>query len=413
VFRWEPNASAPEPFATITNDFLGFFGLHVNSIYPPWINDNLEEVRRIWQRYLSAYSDLSFYAAIERGIPQWGTELMDAFGSLGLGSGGLGPMFSVDFVSALRYVLMQYPANQKLVLGGMDSFVRCFLDQQVAGTGRTVADQIEYDCRVTSLRYDQKTERTQLTLEKGGKVETREFDAVIAAASCRALEVIGLSLASRGAEPPVGLPAARAVRELHMTGASKLFIRTKTKFWLDDAGKPRSDMPQNIQTDQLPRGIYCLDYPQTSHGVVLLSYTWEDDSSTVLGLTCEERLRHCIRVVNEICPEFARELIPHESEPICIDWQREWGIHGAFQLPYPGQEPYLRDAYFQFQTVNDAKRDKGLYLAGDGVSWQGGWVEGAIQTGINAACAAAKRIGARVAAGSPLTQRADLYDYGD
>lgn len=36
--------------------------------------------------------------------------------------------------------------------------------------------------------------------------------------------------------------------------------------------------------------------------------------------------------------------------------------------------------------------DKGIYLAGDGVSYSGGWTEGALQTAINCATAVACRL---------------------
>jgi tryptophan 2-monooxygenase len=72
----------------------------------------------------------------------------------------------------------------------------------------------------------------------------------------------------------------------------------------------------------------------------------------------------------------------------------------------------LHDGYFQFQTVLNSTADRGVYLAGDSVSWYGGWIEGALQSGINAACAAAKRAGWLVRADSPLTQKAGRFDYG-
>ena len=53
-----------------------------------------------------------------------------------------------------------------------------------------------------------------------------------------------------------------------------------------------------------------------------------------------------------------------------------------------------------------------MYLAGDSVSWSGGWLEGAMQTGLNAACAVAHRFGAKVVEGSPLTQDPQLYVRG-
>jgi tryptophan 2-monooxygenase len=72
----------------------------------------------------------------------------------------------------------------------------------------------------------------------------------------------------------------------------------------------------------------------------------------------------------------------------------------------------LQDGYFQFQTALNPTSDRGVYLAGDSISWYGGWIEGALQTGINAACAAAKRLRGTVRENSPLTQKADRYFYG-
>ena len=71
----------------------------------------------------------------------------------------------------------------------------------------------------------------------------------------------------------------------------------------------------------------------------------------------------------------------------------------------------LQAAYFQFQTCLRGAEDTGVYLAGDSVSWSGGWVEGALQTGLNAACAAAHRCDVDVIGGSPLSQNDSLYKY--
>ncbi|HWS83681.1 MAG TPA: FAD-dependent oxidoreductase [Ktedonobacteraceae bacterium] len=67
----------------------------------------------------------------------------------------------------------------------------------------------------------------------------------------------------------------------------------------------------------------------------------------------------------------------------------------------------MHQSHFQTGIYN-----RGVYLAGESVSWSGGWIEGALQTGINAACAATKRIGAIVRPHFPLTQDPHLYTYG-
>ncbi|WP_341772549.1 FAD-dependent oxidoreductase [Burkholderia latens] len=43
--------------------------------------------------------------------------------------------------------------------------------------------------------------------------------------------------------------------------------------------------------------------------------------------------------------------------------------------------------FYQFQTAADPATDRGIYLAGCCCSFTGGWIEGAVQTAINAASA--------------------------
>src|SRR5262249_10117858 len=108
---------------------------------------------------------------------------------------------------------------------------------------------------------------------------------------------------------------------------------------------------------------------------------------------------------------FATQLVPLDDEVIAIDWEATDYSHGAFKLAQAGQEPDVQAAYYQFLDVL-TPNDTGIYLAGDSMAWAGGWIEGALQTGLNAAAAAAKRVGATLPANSPLSQRKDLYNYG-
>ena len=144
---------------------------------------------------------------------------------------------------------------------------------------------------------------------------------------------------------------------------------------------------------------------------MLISYTWGDDSDKLLPLDPKARLATFLRTIEAISPAFARFLKPESGQILAVDWQAEPHYFGAFKLNLPGQDFNLQSAYFQFQTAG-TPHDTGVYLAGDGVSWLGGWTEGALQTGLNAACAVATRLGDTFPNGSPVTdQSATLYDY--
>jgi tryptophan 2-monooxygenase len=119
-----------------------------------------------------------------------------------------------------------------------------------------------------------------------------------------------------------------------------------------------------------------------------------------------ELLKSVIATIN---PNFANYLVPVDNQILNVDWQLVPYYYGAFKLNLPGQEANVQSVYYQFlSALGDS--DTGLYLAGDGVSWSGGWTEGALQTGLNAAAAVGLRVGGTPIYKGPLTQR-PLYIY--
>lgn len=260
---------------------------------------------------------------------------------------------------------------------------------------------------VNSLSYDSSTQRPVVNFTPGTGSSSVEFDAVIVATSTRVMDTIGLTRPAPGGDL---LPQSVkvAMRNLHMTNSSKLFIRTPTKFWLNDP-----TMPKCILTDELPRATYVLDYATTNNGVVCVSYKWEDDSTLLQALDKQARFQKFKAIISTINPAFGAALTPVTPDDIfSVDWQSEQGYQGAFKLNYPGQEPELRAAYSHFLTVLTPNIDTGVYIAGDGVSYSGGWTEGALQTALNAATAVARRFKGALPSYNALMQNPNLYDYG-
>ena len=84
------------------------------------------------------------------------------------------------------------------------------------------------------------------------------------------------------------------------------------------------------------------------------------------------------------------------EEIYAISWEQMPHYHGAFKLNYPGQYTDQLMLFKQNQAADPAW-DRGVYLAGDSISFSGGWVEGAVQTGIQAAISAINRCAAPAA----------------
>ncbi|AOT08311.1 FAD-dependent oxidoreductase [Pseudoalteromonas luteoviolacea] len=391
-----------------------------------------QKVVDAWQGILTQYVGVTYFDAVFELAQNrllvsrpWTQEDMNKFGALGVGAGGFGPLYGVDFVEILRLFANGWEDNQELLLDGIGALTQAFefalLDARTASGKPKVS--IELNAKVKSLVKLAGDKYALSVSNNGGQVISSQFDSVVVATTTRAMEYMGLTIAndldsceSEKSQDLISQNVKVAIRNLHLMNSSKLFVTTESKFWYPENNPQGNELPFNIQTDELMRGLYCLNYdedvdgkPNTQgKGVVLISYVWGDDSSKLLALSPEERFQQFLPAIYAVNPEFAALLEKQTQKVSCIDWESTSNIYGAFKLNYPGQEQSNKDAFFQYQQEN-----QGLFLAGDSISWAGGWLEGAMPTGINAACAAAKYVGAKVIDNSPLTDIAkNMYDYG-
>jgi tryptophan 2-monooxygenase len=439
-YEWRPADSPinppPGPFTEINKAFAKYAMRYALKIWEPWYNHggdpDWDKVREIWQGYIDQYREMSVYDAMRKGIRSWGDEQLNAFSALGVGSGGFGTLYRVSNLELLRNVINEWEVGQQLIVGwkdanenitptGINGLTQMFYKQLAQWpSGQTVSleslNAVKFKSKVTRIERHKTSQQFRVYwIDKATNQEcTDTFAAVIVAVSTRSMEIdIGMTLPT-GNEVDLGSENIKdALRNLFHTASSKMLIRTASKFWLDGQGNPRADIPQSIQTDELPRGIYCLDYPHTTEGVVIVSYTWGDDSSKISVVEPGERFRKFKEVLERICPPFAENLIPKNGERdiLNVDWEMTEHYYGAFKLQLPGQDHLIQAAYYHFLNALDPASDPGVYLVGDSVSWSGGWVEGALQTGVNAACAVAKRLGGSLSADSPLSQNPNLYQY--
>jgi tryptophan 2-monooxygenase len=413
VIDWPAGQAYPSCFEGIVKDWEAFVEKLTSPLDHVWQKQEMDHVKAIWQSYIDQYKDMSFHTAVRQGIPTWTDEDMNKFGALGIGSGGFGPIYHVGFLEWLRIIINMWEYNQQMLPCGISAFMDAFYTQPIClGNAQRESlksiNAIIFNAPVTAISSGSDGNPIiSYTDPSTGQIVSQSFPAVIVATSTRSMQMMRLTSSAVNDPGDVLDPSVKvAIRNMHHLDSSKMFIRTKTKFWKSDP-----TLPQNIQMDELPRGIYTLDYPQTENGVVLISYTWGADSTKLLGLSKEERFSLFQQAIAQVNPSFATHLVPMNGELLTIDWQTTAYYYGAFKMHYPGQDLYTHALYYQFLSVLDSARDRGVYLAGDSVSWSGGWIEGALHTGINAACAAAKRIGASVRPHSPLTQNPHLYTY--
>lgn len=422
AFAWRAGEPPPALFQKVDRGWRAFIkeGVTLDNgrvlVAPASITQALKagrlaDAKEAWQCYLDVFSDSCFYSALIRiftgknppgGEPWLKPTDFALFGSLGIGSGGFQPVFRAAFMEIMRLVVNGLEEDQRLVPAGIATLTNRMGEERIAG--QMLSDRILYQ-KVTAIE-ERDDKRFDVVTAEGGATP---FDRVIVTVSTRAMQIaLKLSQRPQWLSPEV----SRAINETHLIGSSKLFLLTREKFWLKET------LPHTILTDTLAKGVYCLDYQPEDpegHGVVLISYTWEDDSHKLVTLKDKQaRLARLVEELSQTAPEFARHLVPMDNDPKFIleyDWLTHPLAMGAFKLNYPGDDRYSEALFFQFQSAASADTDKGIYLAGCSCSFTGGWAEGAVQTGINAACAAIASLGGTLIPRNPLHAMARHFHY--
>ncbi|WP_028208611.1 NAD(P)/FAD-dependent oxidoreductase [Paraburkholderia nodosa] len=374
-------------------------------------SQRFNEACAAWQTWLDLFRDSSFYAAIVTiftgPCPPGGTAWerpydFELFGSLGIGSGGFLSVYQAGFTEILRLVINGYMDDQRLISCGISTLAERIADENIYGS--TVAERVRFSG--VGRIYKEGAEIKLVTDDN----EIATFDRVIVTSNNRAMQMVHCLTDD---ETFLSRDVSRAVRETHLTGSSKLFMLTRDKFWIN------KKLPVTIQSDSFARGVYCLDYEPHNpdgRGVVLLSYTWEDDAHKLLSVSDKKERCECfVDDLSTFHPELARHLVPADEDyERCVlhhDWLTDPHSSGAFKLNYPGEDVYSQRLFFQSQTANDPASDTGLYLAGCGCSFTGGWIEGAVQTAINSACAVIRSVGGDLLPGNPLDNIRSAYCY--
>jgi tryptophan 2-monooxygenase len=147
-------------------------------------------------------------------------------------------------------------------------------------------------------------------------------------------------------------------------------------------------------TDRVTRGTYLFDNGADRPGVICLSYAWMRDALKMLPLNVDRRVRLGLDALKQIYPsvDLERHII---GDPITVSWEADPNFLGAFKGALPGHYRYNWRMYCLFMQDELPVNERGIFLAGDDISWTPGWVEGAVQTSLNAVWGIMNHLGGR------------------
>jgi len=182
--------------------------------------------------------------------------------------------------------------------------------------------------------------------------------------------------------------------------SSKTFVMVDRPFWKEKDPDTGRDLMSQTLTDRLTRGTYLFDNGESKPGVICLSYSWMSDALKMLPETPEDRVKLCLEALAKIYPKL--DLRSHIiGDPVTVSWEADPNFLGAFKGALPGHYRYNRRMYCHFMQDRLPPAERGIFMAGDGVSWTPGWVEGAVQTALNAVWGIVRHLGGASSHGNP------------
>lgn len=246
------------------------------------------------------------------------------------------------------------------------------MDQLPIRLANQILPLITFNARVTNVARNEGRFRVgfEHTITHR-RAQPDRFDYVVLAAPFSALTHVRF-------DGVLGSRQLHAIRNLHYETATKIVLEFSERFWETRChirgGKSFTDLP--IRWTYYPsKDVYA---QETERGILLASYTWGEDSLRWSSLSNDDRIRFALRDVASL-----HDMEIEECERLLVggmthSWAEDEHNFGAFSIFEPHQETELFDAMWQPQ--------KGIHLAGEHTSLKHGWIEGAVESGIRAAC---------------------------
>lgn len=344
---------------------------------------DVKAIRALWQPIIEEWGDRTFYdfVASSRSFSSLSFRHREIFGQVGFGTGGWDSDFSNSMLEILRVVMSEFEENQQLVVGGAEQLPRGLwshepdaLTHWPAGTSLSSLHQGAPRPGVSSLRRAQDG-RLEVVDRWGNE---QRFDAVLVTTQSWLLTT-NIDVAEELFSNKVWM----ALDRTRYMQSSKTFVMVDRPFWHDlNAATGRNELSMTL-TDRNTRGTYLFDNGPDKPGVICLSYAWMSDAMKVLPKSADERAALALDTLEKIYPDT--DIRAHViGEPITVSWEADPDFLGAFKGALPGHYRYNRRMYAHFVQDELPETERGIFLAGDDVSWTPGWAEGAVTTALNA-----------------------------
>lgn len=276
------------------------------------------------------------------------------------------PAFGTSLVEYLRDELGEWWTDRlHTPVDGMDTIAKNFIQPQHTNIVNTtdLAKRIQFGAKVRSVKrnLENKVEVTARNVMTGTD-QIYTADAVIITVPLTILRQMDIDLAE---------DCRKAIGNIHYQPSTKVVLQCKTRFWEKEVGQggfSKTDLP-----------IGQLHYPSPNDPRIpngrglLVCYTWEQDALIFGSQSETEAVESAVREITKIHPEMKNEF----EVGMVQAWFNDNSAQGAYASLLPNQ--------YNSGMKTLMTPDHPIYLAGEAISYTNGWIQGAIESGLNAA----------------------------
>lgn len=361
---------------------------------------DVPRLKALWDALVPLWDDRTFYdfVAQSKAFSKLSFRHREVFGQVGFGTGGWDSDFPNTMLEILRVVLTGCDEDQHLIVGGV---------QQVPlGLWQHAPEQITHWPAGTSLARlhggatrpgvtaIRRAPSGQLAVTDSWGTE-REYPAVLV--TCQSW-LLTTQIAVE--ESLFSQKLWMALDRTRYMQSSKTFVMVDRPFWKDVQPATGRDTMSMTLTDRLTRGTYLFNNGPDKPAVMCLSYAWMSDALKMLPHPPAKRVQLALDALRKIYPtvDIAGHIV---GDPITISWEADPYFLGAFKGALPGHYRYNQRMYGHFMQDSLPAAERGIFLAGDDISFTPAWVEGAVQTSLNAVWGIVHQLGGQCPADNP------------
>ena len=356
---------------------------HLSAMQDAIRRRDVKTIKQIWDELVPVWDDRSFYGfiATSEAFKKRTFQHLEAFGQVGFGTGGWDTDFPNTMLEILRVVYTDCEENQSFIVGGVEQVPRRMWKDQPANIAHwpqgTSLDSLHRGAPRAGVKKIERCSDDKIRIvDKWG--DAREYDAVLI--TCQSWAITTNIDCDESLFSPKMWMAMDRTRYMQ---SAKTFVMVDRPFWKEkDPATGRDKMSMTL-TDRLTRGTYFFDLGDDKPGVICLTYSWMGDAMKMLPLSVDKRVELALSSLRKIYPhtDIEKHII---GDPITVSWEDDPHFLGAFKGALPGHYRYNRQMYCHFMQDSLPKEQRGVFIAGDDVGWIPGWVEGAVQSSLNA-----------------------------